>query len=130
MNSRSNTKPPWPRPVPDPQGADADQTAHAVADHRRDQGACCDSEQADLAERAPAGAQRTDDAITAVQGADEGALVTSIALDHVYSLQIGARLRANQGHDVRFRPLHPKQEFSCLTSFFLDVSAAVPREPG
>ena len=27
------------------------------------------------------------------------ALVTSIALDHVYSRQIGARLRANHGHD-------------------------------
>jgi hypothetical protein len=28
--------------VPHPQGADADQTAHAVARHRRDQGACCE----------------------------------------------------------------------------------------
>jgi hypothetical protein len=47
--------------VPDPQGADADQAAHAVARHRRDQGACCDGQQADLAERAHAGAQRADD---------------------------------------------------------------------
>ena len=53
--------------VPDPQGADADQTAHAVARHRRDQGACCDGQQADLAERAQAGAQRADDGIAAVQ---------------------------------------------------------------
>ncbi|MEO6817385.1 MAG: hypothetical protein ABI177_11860, partial [Edaphobacter sp.] len=64
--------------------------------------------------------------------AGEGALVTSTALDHVYSRQIGARLRANQGYDgiafrqggtgrsaVRFRPLHPKQELSC---FDLDLS--------
>jgi len=51
---------------PRPQGADADQTAHAVARHRRDQGACCDGQQADLAERAQAGAQRADDAIAAV----------------------------------------------------------------
>jgi hypothetical protein len=62
---------------------------------------------------------------------------------HVYSPQIGARLQANQGHDVmafaraepddlaaRFRPLQPKQKLSCLTSIFLDVSAAVPKEPG
>ena len=53
--------------VPDPQGADADQTAHAVARHRRDQGACCDGQQADLAERAQAGAQRAGDGIAAVQ---------------------------------------------------------------
>jgi hypothetical protein len=53
--------------VPDPQGADADQTAHAVARHRRDQGACCDGRQADFAERAQAGAQRADDGIPAVQ---------------------------------------------------------------
>ena len=53
--------------VPDPQGADADQTAHAVARHRRDQGAGCDGQQADLAERAQAGAQRADDGIAAVQ---------------------------------------------------------------
>jgi hypothetical protein len=51
-DSRSNTKPPWPRrAVPAPQGADADQTAHAVARHRRDQGACCDGQEANLAER-------------------------------------------------------------------------------
>ena len=38
----------------------------------------------------------------------EGALSTSIALDPVYSRQIAARLRANQGHDVMaFRPLQP-----------------------
>ena len=49
----------------------------------------------------------------------------------------------HQGHDgmafgqggtgrlaVRFRPLHPKQELSCLTSIFPDVSAAVSGEPG
>ena len=40
--------------VPDPQGADADQTAHAVARHRRDEASCCDGRQADLAERAQA----------------------------------------------------------------------------
>ena len=40
--------------VPDPQGADANQTAHAVARHRRDQGACCVGQQAVLAERAQA----------------------------------------------------------------------------
>ena len=63
----------------------------------------------------------------------EGAPVTSIASNHVYSRQIGARLRANHGHDgtgrstVRFRP---KQELSCLISIFLDVSALVSRELG
>ncbi len=40
--------------VPDPQGADADQTADAIARHRRDQGTCRDGQQADLAERAQA----------------------------------------------------------------------------
>ena len=56
--------------VPDPQGADADQTADAIARHRRDQGTCRDGQQADLAERAQAAAQRADDAIAAVQGTD------------------------------------------------------------
>jgi hypothetical protein len=55
---------------------------------------------------------------------------------------INRGLRANQGHDgmafrqggtgrsaVQFRPLHLKQELSSLTSIFLDVSAAVPKEP-
>ena len=77
------------------------------------------------------------------EGTGEGALVTSIALDHVYSRLIVARLRWNQGHEgmafrqgetgrsaVRFLPLHPKQELSCLSSIFLEVSAAVPKETG
>ena len=29
---------------------------------------------------------------------------------------------------MTFRPLHPKQELSCLTSIFFDVSAAVSKE--
>ena len=79
---RSNTKPPWPRLSPTPRAEMHTQTAHAVARHRRDQGACRDGQQIDLAE-AHAGAQGADDGIAAVQGARQRALVASIALDHV-----------------------------------------------
>jgi hypothetical protein len=67
--------------------------------------------------------------------------VTSIALGHVYSRQIGARLRTNQGHDgMAFRQgvadNQPCGSARCTqTRTFMfdldlsDVSAALPKEP-
>lgn len=44
--------------------------------------------------------------------------------------RITPRLR-NPGHDgLAFRPLHPNKNFHVLSSVFLDVSAAVSKEPG
>ena len=58
----------WPRlATPTPRALMQTRRRTFVARHCRDQGACGDGEQADLAERPQAGAQRADDGIPAVQ---------------------------------------------------------------
>src|SRR5260370_31202152 len=73
------------------------------------------------------------------QAANEGTLVTGIALDHVCSRgrsrprafeQTKATTewpfaKASRRSAVRFRPLHPKQEPSCSISIFIGVNVAV-----